>query len=124
MLGEGATTGAIFEEKEVVNMTPRQYNLIGCDPILQDSRDPLGANIKSSSEHKANIDKLKFYQESRCDIDFVILTLHKRLLMDLRPELVLLRETLLLCTKECSTSSIITLLNLYFKDMHSMPHRP
>ena len=69
LLGEGA---AIFEEKEVANMTPRQYNLIGRDPILQDSRDPLGANIKSSQEQRANLDKLKFYQESRCDIDFVI----------------------------------------------------
>jgi len=72
LLGEGATTAAIFDEKEVANMTPRQYNLIGRDPILQDSRDPLGANIKSSSEQKANLDKLKFFNESRCDIDFVI----------------------------------------------------
>jgi hypothetical protein len=73
LLGEGgASNAAIFEEKEVANMTPRQYNLIGRDPVLQDSRDPLGANIKSSAEQKANLDRLKFYQESRCDIDFVI----------------------------------------------------
>lgn len=65
-------TPAIFEEKEVANMTPRQYNMIGRDPLLQDSRDPLGANIKSSAEQKANLEKLKFYVESRCDIDFVI----------------------------------------------------
>lgn len=71
-MGEGATMAAIFEEKEVANITPRNYNLIGRDPMLQDSRDPLGATIKSSSEQKANLERLKFYQESRCDTDFVI----------------------------------------------------
>ncbi len=72
LLGEGATMAAIFEEKEVANITPRNYNLIGRDPMLQDSRDPLGATIKSSSEQKVNLERLKFYQESRCDTDFVI----------------------------------------------------
>ena len=53
-------------------MNPRMYNLIGKDPIIQDSRDPLGATIKSSSEHKANLDRLKFFHESRCDIEYVV----------------------------------------------------
>ncbi len=34
LLGEGATMAAIFEEKEVANITPRNYNLIGRDPML------------------------------------------------------------------------------------------
>jgi hypothetical protein len=35
--------GSLFDEKEVQTMNPRLFNMIGKDPVLQDSRDPLGA---------------------------------------------------------------------------------
>lgn len=62
-----------FDEKEVLAMNPRLFNLIGKDPVLQDGRDPLGATIKTVAEQKVQLDKFKFYHESRCDLDFVIL---------------------------------------------------
>jgi hypothetical protein len=34
LLGEGATSAAIFEEKEVANMNPKMFNLIGKDPLI------------------------------------------------------------------------------------------
>ena len=44
---EGAS---LFDEKEVQTMNPRLYNMIGKDPVLQDSRDPLGSNTKTTAE--------------------------------------------------------------------------
>jgi hypothetical protein len=53
-------------------MNPRLYNMVGKDPVFQDSRDPLGASTKSVAEQKLMLDKYRLYNESRCDLDFVI----------------------------------------------------
>ena len=63
---------AIFDEKEIATMNSRLFNMIGKDPILQDSRDPLGANSKTVAEQKLMLDKYKIFNEYRCDLDFVI----------------------------------------------------
>jgi hypothetical protein len=41
-----------FDEKEAQAFNPRLFNLIGKDPVLSDSRDPLGAQIKTMAEQK------------------------------------------------------------------------
>ena len=41
---------ALFEEKDMLSINPRMYNLIGKDLIMQDSRDPLGASTKGTAE--------------------------------------------------------------------------
>lgn len=61
--------GELFNLYDMEGIIYKYPNFIGKEPLLQDTRDPLGGSNKTSAEFKTLLEKFKLYLESKVDFD-------------------------------------------------------